>query len=129
MWALCRHRFAYSMLRVSLKSLAGMVAFYNMYYDLMKMVYNSPQRNFGNESFDTFVDKNTDAFKQQAEACANTFWDQQFIETLLHYTSSEYGEMDPQIRVLLCVYAQFVIIISGDSQEDIHQKYLMHNFR
>lgn len=105
MWALCRHKFAYSMLRVSLKSLAGMVAFYNMYYDLMKMVYNSPQRNFGNELFDTFVDKNTDAFKQQAEACANTFWDQQFIETLLHYTSSEYGEMDPQIRVLLCVYA------------------------
>lgn len=42
MWALCRREFTYSMLRVSLKSCAGMVAFYNIYYDLMKTVYNSP---------------------------------------------------------------------------------------
>lgn len=27
------------------------------------------------------------------------------------------------------MFAQFVIIISGNSQEDIHQKYLMHNFK
>ena len=64
MWALRRREFVYSMLRVALKSRAGMVAFYNMYYDLMKTVYDSPQRSFGNVSFDTFVEKNSDAFKQ-----------------------------------------------------------------
>ena len=47
----------------------------------------------------------------------------------MHYTSNEYDQMAPSVRILLCVYAQFVIIISGSSLEDIHQKYLMHNFK
>ena len=49
LWALSRSQLAYQMLRVALKSTAGMIALYNIYYDLMKTVYDSPQRDFGNE--------------------------------------------------------------------------------